>query len=193
MTRGVDDEYVISVRNSSGTISEYTISLTADSNLPPKGTYQYFTMLSDGMDKDLYDANYDISGIIFKVDNKTDSIYLKSDSYSYGQKLFTTYLTENGLTGTHATVETTSFNNVYIYDENDDPTTAIDFDNFDEGEPIYNVFKRYSVKNITKDGKNVSRIDAYISATVEVTGEAGSKVINPTGDEYLMSCNWYYS
>lgn len=192
--RGIDDEYTIKVRNSSNVMTEYTINSQSTTGLPPNGTYQYFTMLSTTkILSSYYESNYDISGIIFKVGKEYTGKYLTSDSYSYKQKKFTDFLTENNLTGSNAAVNMTAFyDDIYAYDNNDDPTIQIDFDNFDDGEPIYNILKVYNVENVTKSGKTIGQIKAYISASVEVTGDVGEKEINPIGDEYLMSCNWYY-
>ena len=189
------NRYDIQVRNSSNVLTHYSVRTDETNNIPPAGTYQYFTMLSDDATvSSIYETTYDISGIIFKVGKEYTGTYLTSDTYSFEQKKFADFLTENDLTGTHVTVNMTAFyDDIYVYDNNDDPTTQVDFDNFSDDEPIHNILKVYNVENITKFGKSISQIKAYISAVVAVTGSVGDKQISPIGDEYLMSCNWYYT
>ncbi len=193
---GVDDQYTISVLNASNVLTKYTINARATSEVPPNGTYQYFTTLSDAsVESSWYETNYDISGVMFKVGAQSTDQYLTSDAYSYGQTELELYCNEHAISGSNVLSQTSSFNDLaYIYDENGDPTTQINIDEFGPGQPIYNVVWTYNTRNIVRSSKNISKVKAYTSAEVEVkTDSRGKKYLDIVGSNYVMSANYYWT
>ena len=59
-------------------LTQYTVKNGYTDNIPPDGTYQYYTLPQDADD---YDNTYQISGILFKVGKSGHNQY-KNESFS---------------------------------------------------------------------------------------------------------------
>lgn len=187
----VYDTYEISVRNSSGVITKYNIAYNTTTNLPPDGTYQYFTMISTDQ---TYNTTYDISGIIFKVGKTRSSQYLNSDRYDYGAKDRSAYFGEISLTDDKIKMSNYSFrDDVYVRDANDDPTTTIDPAAFPSGVPVHNIKRTYYTQGFSRSSHDISKVEVYLSA--EVTRKQDSDhswYLEPSSTEYVLSSNFFY-
>lgn len=178
VVHGLDDFYTISVQNAAGVLTQYFIDSTKTTGLPPQGTYQYFTSLSNADTlSSWYEANYDISGIIFKVgqDNIFANVPNKTLTCSPGVCALTSYLDNVGLSGSMIASQTSAFNaEIYVYDGENGWSTSISPD----FRPIYNAKLTYSANGLdAAELTGIAKIEVYASADVEINeiGQIGFK------------------
>lgn len=95
--------------------------------------------------------------MIFKV-GKEESVDSRSESYSYGSKAYSAYLTQLGLDSSKIQSTVFDFNDeMYLDDENGYPTTTIDPDYFDPGEMQWNDFCVITLKPDVYIGSKIAR------------------------------------
>lgn len=59
---------------------------------------------------------------------------------------------------------------------------------------MFNITRTYSTTGITRSSKTISKVKMYLSAEVQVlTDFDGDKYLAPTGTEYVLSSNFYYT
>lgn len=188
--------YHVNVKNDSGMRTDYVLRMDSQSQLPPPGTYQCFTLPRSASDSDeWYNANYDISGVIFKVGSETsyEQQPYATDNYSYESKLQSDYLAENSVTGANIISYVSSFySDAYKEDENGNPTTQFDDNAFAPGESYYNMTWTYYVSNVQHAEQSASKIVIYSRAGVElVTDDDYDKYLVVTGQPYVIKAEWY--
>ena len=186
----LNTNYHVNVKNADGVRTDYTLNITAYNSLPPEGTYQCFTLISTENDTaEWYNANYDISGVIFKVGSKVSYQIYDVDTYDYGSNLQSTYLTDNGIIDSTIVSYISSFySDAYKEDSNGNPTTQIDDTAFDPGESPYNVIWTYDILNVQHADQVAVKTVIYTSAEVQLDSNNDLTI---TGAPYVISAEWY--
>lgn len=169
----------LSVNNSSGVLTQYTINEGQTENIPPLGTYQYFTLPQD---TDNYDVYYQREGVIFKVSNEGESRMEQLDMYSYGSKQLSTYENTTGL----SEIMPIQSDNFSIYQEG--TTDLVPGLANDEK---YNLSYTYNLTpTIHRDGIDYYKVKIYLSATVQYNSSSDTYTVN--GTPYVLTANWYH-
>ena len=170
--------YTLSVYNGD-ILTQYTVKSGYTDNIPPDGTYQYYTLPQDADD---YDNTYQISGILFKVGKSGHNQY-KNESFSKPQEI-NSYINQYGLS---------PYNSLTSFDSSvyQDGTTTI-IPGLEQSD-IYNITRTYTFSSpVQLYGHNCSKVILYISADViydeiseQYTIVGKQNVLTATSLEYI--------
>ena len=198
------ETYDVSVNNSSGQQAAYSLIVgsTTAASLPPQGTYQYFSLLSDDANSSMYDMMYDISGYIFKIGRDATRTLMKNESFEYSTKTIEAYEEQYNIVESNIEQQQSSFMKyMYMYDDDGNPTTEFDPEYIKDMDFLWNT--KASIKlnepiHITVDGqeKDVNDIQLWLSSQAQVVDDPdpdfdGQKMIIPGDIQYVVSSQMF--
>lgn len=109
------------------------------------------------MTPETYESIYQVSGLMFKVGNTEQQMEIRNDFFNYEAKSETAYLNEIGVSNADIlNVQSSFIDDIYLEDDDGDPTTEIDQDAASNTSFLFNVEKIISLK----PGKKIDSKDA---------------------------------
>ena len=193
--------YDINVNDIVGNPTDYRLVLDDDSQqLPPAGTYQYFSLLSTEQTSSIYNTIYDISGIMFKVGSVVEEQLVAEYDYGYQVSSLNDYLENVGIVDSNIQASQSSFFDELYVESDGQPTTDINPDVASEMQFLWNVKMNIELKDsISYDSHTIDRMMLWLSSQAQlstqesfVTGDQIS-ILVPGNTQYVVSSQMFYS